>query len=240
MTIRNLIGGVEDLIPVNNVLISVYDKTGLDRLIPGLVELNPGVRFLLTGGTHRVVGKILEGLRLNGWELIEEISEYTGFPEMEGGLVKTLHPKIHAGLLAERNNPDHRRFLEEELCGGVFIDVAVVNLYPFSEVVSSGDVDFERARGHIDIGGPAMIRAAAKNFPSCAAVCDPRDYSDFLMHLISNTGATSFIQRVGLAGKAFEMTARYDREIANYFAKNNIRAEEDIRREYGFADGGDD
>ena len=189
MTIRDMKGEVQDLIRVENVIVSVFDKTGLDEFVPGLLKMNPDVRFLSTGGTYKKMKEILG----NSYDYnLMEVAEYTKFPEMEGGLVKTLHPKIHAGLLGERNNQEHQRYLKEELNGGVYIDMVLVNLYPFQQVINSPDVNFEKARGNIDIGGPTMIRAAAKNFPSSAVVCDPKDYPEVLQHMVSNNGSTSF------------------------------------------------
>ena len=149
MAIRNVKGKITDLIRVENVLISVYDKTGLDFFVPELLNLNPRMRFMSTGGTYSKLREILGNSHESN---LMEVADYTGFPEMEGGLVKTLHPKIHAGILGERNNPEHQKYLQD-LGNGVFIDMVVVNLYPFQDVVNS-DANFEQARGHIDIGGP--------------------------------------------------------------------------------------
>ena len=234
MTIRNMKGIVEDLIPVRNVLVSVFDKTGLEGFVPGLMQINPKVRFLSTGGTYKKIRELLgDSYRDN----FMEVAEYTEFPEMEGGLVKTLHPKIYAGLLGERNNPEHQRYLREELNGGVYIDMVLVNLYPFQQVIGSPDVNFERARGNIDIGGPTMIRAAAKNFPSCAVVCDPKDYQQVLQHIVINNGSTSFGQRLRLARKVFELTAMCDRAIADYFEEQVGRKADEIRGLYKFRGG---
>ncbi len=231
MTIRDMKGEVQDLIRVENVIVSVFDKTGLDEFVPGLLKMNPDVRFLSTGGTYKKMKEILG----NSYDYnLMEVAEYTKFPEMEGGLVKTLHPKIHAGLLGERNNQEHQRYLKEELNGGVYIDMVLVNLYPFQQVINSPDVNFEKARGNIDIGGPTMIRAAAKNFPSSAVVCDPKDYPEVLQHMVSNNGSTSFDQRLRLAKKVFESTAKYDRAIADYFAEQVDTKSEEVRRLYKF------
>ena len=215
MAIRNVKGEVTDLIRVKNVLVSVYDKTGLESLIPGLIDLNPKVAFISTGGTYSKVKEILGSSHSQN---LMEVAEYTGFPEMEGGLVKTLHPKIHAGILGERNNPEHQRYLEQELGNGVFIDMVVANLYPFQDVINSG-VDFEKARGNIDIGGPTMIRGAAKNFLSCAVVCDPVEYKYVLNHIAAANGTTSFSYRFHLAQKAFKKTAEYDKAISDHLSK---------------------
>lgn len=171
MTIRDLKGKVNDRIPIRTALLSVFDKSGLDVLVPGLVELHPDIQFLSTGGTYKEVEKILEQGGPDGY--LSEVAQYTGAPEMEGGLVKTLHPLIYGGILAERNNPAHQDYLAQ--WGGDYIDLVVVNLYPFEKVIEAENCTFEHARGNIDIGGPTMIRAAAKNFPGCAALTDPED-----------------------------------------------------------------
>jgi phosphoribosylaminoimidazolecarboxamide formyltransferase / IMP cyclohydrolase len=233
MSIRNMRGEVNDLIPVKNVIVSVFDKTGLEQLVPSLIEVNKDVRLLSTGGTF---GRIRDILGDSYEDHLVEIAAYTEFPEMEGGLVKTLHPKIHAGLLGERNNPEHQRYLAEKLNGGVYIDMVVVNLYPFEKVIGSPNVNFEKARGNVDIGGPTMIRAAAKNFPSCAVVCDPIDYQPVLEHIRENNGSTSFNQRFQLASKVFDMTARYDKSIADYFDSHTVKQQE-VRSLYTFLPG---
>lgn len=225
MTIRDLKGKVNDRIPVKNVLVSVFDKSGLEKLVQGLMDLNPDVRFMSTGGTY---GKIKDILGDSYEDNLIEIAEYTGFPEMEGGLVKTLHPKIHAGLLGERNNPEHQKYLREELNGGVFIDMVAVNLYPFDKVTANPDTTFEQARGNIDIGGPTMIRAAAKNFPSCAVICDPAHYDAVLKSIEENKGCTTFKERLNLAMKVFDETAKYDRSIQQYFGSKILETPGDI------------
>jgi phosphoribosylaminoimidazolecarboxamide formyltransferase/IMP cyclohydrolase len=230
MTIRDLKGKVNDRIPVENVLVSVFDKSGLGKLVPRLIDINPNVRFMSTGGTY---GKIKEILGNSYGNNLIEIAEYTGFPEMEGGLVKTLHPKIHAGLLGERNNPEHQRYLREELNGGVFIDMAVVNLYPFSQVVSEEGTTFEQARGNIDIGGPTMIRAAAKNFPSCAVACEPFQYEKIMEVIRNNNGSTTFDLRLQLAREAFGTTAGYENSIVGYLSISLVNPEK-VKAEYNF------
>lgn len=222
MTIRDAKGEMIDKIPVKTVLISVFDKTGLEDFVEELVISSPGVKFLSTGGTYK---KLKEMMSFN----LVEVAEYTGFPEMEGGLVKTLHPKIHAGILGERNNPAHQEYLKK--MNGEYIDMVVVNLYPFEKVISEPDTTFEKSRSHIDIGGPAMLRAAAKNFMSCAAVCDPNDYNTILRHIRKNDGCTTFEQRATLGSKVFGRTGQYDRAIAEWAAKQEIG---DIKNNYNF------
>ena len=232
MSIRDLKGKINDRIPVENVLVSVFDKSGMENLVPELISINPNVRFMSTGGTYERIKDILGNS--HGDHLIE-IAEYTGFPEMEGGLVKTLHPKIHAGLLGERNNPEHQRYLREELNGGVFIDMAVVNLYPFSQVVSKEGTTFEQARGNIDIGGPTMIRAAAKNFPSCAVACAPSQYEKIMEVIRNNEGSTTFDLRLQLAIEAFGTTAAYENSIIGYLSEPSVTPER-VRAEYKFSE----
>ena len=231
MTIRDIKGTVKDKIPVRNVLLSVFDKSGLETFVPGLIETCPDVMFMSTGGTYK---KLTEMFAASGQtERLMEVAQYTGFPEMEGGLVKTLHPKIHAGILGERNNPAHQDYLQNTLNGGVYIDMVVVNLYPFNKVIADPAVTFEKARGNIDIGGPTMIRAAAKNFPSCAVICDPIDYSAVLGELRANEGRTSFDTRFALAQKVFSTMGKYDSSISDFWSK---QVAVDARKCYKFED----
>jgi len=236
--IRDLKGTVIDRIPVENVLISVFDKSGLEFLIPQLLEINPEVIFTSTGGTYT---KIKELLGENADGNLVEVAEYTGFPEMEGGLVKTLHPAIHAGILAERNNFSHREYLSS--LKAVCMDLVVVNLYPFEKVIEdirAGKTDpktgkplnFESARGNIDIGGPAMIRAAAKNFMGCAPICDPKDYEMIVREIKEAEGCITFDMRVRLAKKVFAVTANYDAKIAEYFLQTQA---DEIKATYKFS-----
>ncbi len=225
MTIRDLKGTVMDKIPIKNVLLSVFDKSGLDIFVCGLVASCPDVRFMSTGGTYKKLQSLVAPERLI------EVAQYTGFPEMEGGLVKTLHPKIHAGLLGERNNPEHQRYLQQ--MQGVFIEMVVVNLYPFDKVVADPAVTFEKARGNIDIGGPTMIRAGAKNFPSCAVVCSPADYSTVLDEMRQNNGCTTFDTRFRLAQRVFFTTARYDEAICKFISGPSAAI---VRKDYQFAE----
>ncbi len=239
MAIRDVKGEIDDRIPVRRVLLSVFDKSGLDQLVIGLVQQNPGILLLSTGGTYKTIGDVLGEKAIPN---LREVAQYTGFPEMEGGLVKTLHPKIHAGLLGERHNPEHQKYLHETLTSSDaipadYIDMVVVNLYPFEQVVSKPGTTFEQARGNIDIGGPTMVRAAAKNFMSCAVVVDPNDYPDILSHIKKNNGCTTFNMRIGLMQKAFNTTAEYERQIAYHM--KNIGNPGQIRSQYKIADRGE-
>lgn len=207
----NRVERVDELVGVRNVLASVADKGGLERLIDGLLAVNPAVRIYSTGGTHARIAEILGS---SAGKNLHSVSEYTGQPEMQGGLVKTLDFKIYLGLLSETYNDDHRRDLERT--GAVSFDLVVVNLYPFSRAVADPAASCEAARAHIDIGGPCMLRAAAKNFLRVAAVCDPADYGPIIDELEHSDGATSLRQRFRLAQKAFRHTAEYDAAITAY------------------------
>ena len=190
-------------------LISLSDKTGLEELIKFLVSEN--VKMLSTGGTFKAIKEITS-------EVIE-VSDFTGFEEMMNGRVKTLHPKIHAGILARRDKD--LEVLEER--GYETIDLVVVNLYPFKETIAQG-CSFEEAIEKIDIGGPTMIRSAAKNFKDVAVVSNPSDYSR-LIEEWKNSDGISYDFRKELSQKVFETMADYNLSISNYLkeeTKNNI------------------
>lgn len=210
----NVVDKIDEQTVVNHVLISVSDKTGLERLVPGLLDLNPGLKIFSTGGTYSRLESIL-GESAAGH--LVQVSEYTGQPETQGGLVKTLDFKIYLGLLTETYNEAHQADLARTQ--GVPIDMVVVNLYPFKATVAQADVTPEQARGNIDIGGPCMIRAAAKNFIRVASVTDPGDYGSILTALQDNQGKLPLEFRFNLARKAFAHTADYDTTIAEYLAK---------------------
>lgn len=226
MTI-NVVDQVDDLVPVRHVLVSVSDKNGLETFIPQLLEMCPEARIFSTGGTFARIGEFL-GERSGG--VLRQVSDYTGQPETQGGLVKTLDFKIYLGLLTETYNEAHQGDLQRT--GAVPIDMVVVNLYPFQETVAQAGVTVEKARGNIDIGGPCMIRASAKNYLRVASVVDPGDYRELLQDLRNNQGATSLAMRYRLARKAFRHTAAYDRAIADFFIQNSA---EDARRCYTLA-----
>ena len=189
---------------IRRALLSVSDKTGLVDFARGLADA--GVELLSTGGTATA-------LRATGLT-VKDVSEHTGFPEMLDGRVKTLHPKIHGGLLFRRDKPEHARQAEEH--GIAPIDLVVVNLYPFEQTVAREGVTLEEAIENIDIGGPSMLRSAAKNAAAVTVVCDPTDYAGVLESMKENGGATTLKLRERLAVKVFDLTARYDRAIAGY------------------------
>jgi phosphoribosylaminoimidazolecarboxamide formyltransferase/IMP cyclohydrolase len=207
----NFVDTVDDWVPVRRALVSVFNKRGLDLLIPGLLRVNPSLSILSTGGSFVALQAIL-GDGAAG--RLRQVSDYTGQPEMQGGLVKTLDFKIYLALLSETYNPEHAADLART--GAEAIDLVVVNLYPFRETVARAGVTPEQARANIDIGGPCMVRAAAKNFLRVAVVTDPADYAVILSELETGSGALSLGTRFRLAQKAFAATAEYDRAIAGY------------------------
>jgi phosphoribosylaminoimidazolecarboxamide formyltransferase/IMP cyclohydrolase len=189
-------------------LVSAYDKSGLAELVTGLAEF--GVRILSTGGT-------LKAIREAGVEATP-VEEHTGFPEMMDGRVKTLHPKIHGGLLCLRSNSDHMAQAAKH--GVEMIDLVVCNLYPFEATIARPGVTIEEAVEQIDIGGPSMIRSAAKNFASVAVICNPGRYGQVLDEMRANDGEVTPELRRELALEAFTHTAQYDAAIAGYLAKH--------------------
>ncbi len=188
--------------PIKRALISVSDKTGIIEFAKALQQR--GVKILSTGGT----AKLLEQNNI----AVTEVAQHTGFPEMMDGRIKTLHPKIHGGLLGRRGVDD--AVMAQH--GIDPIDLVVVNLYPFEQTVAKPDCSFESAIENIDIGGPTMLRAAAKNHASVTVVVDPRDYARVLAEMAEHSGAVSPKTRFDLAVKTFEHTANYDGAIANY------------------------
>ncbi|HSO60783.1 MAG TPA: hypothetical protein VLR50_07085 [Desulfobacterales bacterium] len=212
----NVVERIDDRVKVRHLLVSVSDKRGLDEFIPTLVRLNPELRIFSTGGTFAHLEKILGP---SAGRHLTQVADYTGQPETQGGLVKTLDFKIYLGLLTETYNAAHQADLQRT--GGVAIDLVVVNLYPFRETIAKAGVSLEQARGNIDIGGPCMIRAAAKNFIRVAPVVDPADYGAIASELQAHAGATTLALRFRLAGKAFEHTAAYDRAIADYLGRQS-------------------
>src|SRR3984893_13077690 len=190
---------------VTRALLSVSDKTGLIEFARALAS--HGIELVSTGGTAKAIAGA--GLK------VRDVSELTGFPEMMDGRVKTLHPKVHGGLLAIRDNAEHANAMKSH--GIPPIDLLVVNLYPFEATVDKG-AGYEACIENIDIGGPAMMRAAAKNHDDVAVVVEPQDYQAVLDELAANTGATARSLRRRLAAKAYARTAAYDAAISNWFA----------------------
>ncbi|WP_420961442.1 bifunctional phosphoribosylaminoimidazolecarboxamide formyltransferase/IMP cyclohydrolase [Brucella sp. IR073] len=195
-----------DLYPVRRALLSVSDKTGLVEFARALTA--HGIELISTGGTAKAI--TAAGIP------VRDVSDITGFPEIMDGRVKTLHPAVHGGLLAVRDDPEHAAAMEAHGIGG--IDLVVINLYPFEEVRNQG-ADYSTIVENIDIGGPAMIRAAAKNHAYVAIVTDPTDYTDVLAELDINKGALPYAFRQKLAANAFARTSAYDTAIAGWFAQ---------------------
>ncbi|MDE0396727.1 MAG: bifunctional phosphoribosylaminoimidazolecarboxamide formyltransferase/IMP cyclohydrolase [Candidatus Poribacteria bacterium] len=199
---------------IARALISVYDKTNLLEIATALTQR--GVEILSTGGTAR---------HLREAEIdIVDVSDYTGFPEMMDGRVKTLHPKIHGGLLAERDNAEHNAQAEAHGIGS--IDMVICNLYPFEATVAKPDVTLPEAIENIDIGGPTMIRAAAKNYRHVAALTTPSQYPQIIVDLDANDGCLSEERRFELAKAAFAHTAHYDTAIATYLTNQGAQSDE--------------
>ncbi|MDJ0883224.1 MAG: hypothetical protein QNJ48_03645 [Desulfobacterales bacterium] len=212
----NTVERIDAKVMVRHVLVSVSDKSGLEAFIPGLVKSNPDVKIFSTGGTF---ARIKEILGADAERRLLAVSDYTGQPETQGGLVKTLDFKIYLGLLTETYNDAHQDDLKRT--AAVPIDMVIVNLYPFKQTIAREGVSVEGARGQIDIGGPCMIRASAKNFIRVASVVDPSDYPRILEELAASGGRTSLDLRFALAQKAFAHTADYDRAIADYLGVQN-------------------
>lgn len=192
---------------IRKALISVSNKEGVVEFAKAIISM--GVEILSTGGTAKT-------LRDAGIS-VKEVSEYTGFPEMLDGRVKTLHPKIHGGLLSRRDN---LKDMEEIKKHGIdTIDMVVVNLYPFEETISRPGVIFAEAIENIDIGGPAMLRSASKNFQDVAVIVDPSDYKKIIREMKKLKGTLSDRTRLRLAKKVFKRTSQYDKAIAAYLTK---------------------
>ncbi|MEO6710053.1 MAG: bifunctional phosphoribosylaminoimidazolecarboxamide formyltransferase/IMP cyclohydrolase, partial [Planctomycetota bacterium] len=196
---------------VRRALVSVSDKTGLENFVRMLVQR--GIEVISTGGTHKA-------LRAAGIA-VREVSEVTGFPEIMHGRVKTLHPKVHGGILARRDDPSHLGAMKEHGIGG--IDLVVVNLYPFESTVAKTGVSREEAVEQIDIGGPSMVRSAAKNHAFVGVVVDPADYGRVLEELEQHDGTLSAKLRRELAVKAFSATASYDAAISGWLFAEEVR-----------------
>ncbi|MEO5808116.1 MAG: bifunctional phosphoribosylaminoimidazolecarboxamide formyltransferase/IMP cyclohydrolase [Devosia sp.] len=192
-------------VKVGRALLSVFDKAGMVEFARGLTAA--GVELVTTGKTHKLIA--------DAGMPVRDISDLTGFPEMMDGRVKTLHPKVHGGILSVRDKADHKASMDEHQIGG--IELVAVNLYPFEETVAKG-ADYDTIIENIDIGGPAMIRSAAKNHAYVTVVVDPADYPEILA-AITATGGVPYALRQRLAAKAYARTAAYDGAISTWFAK---------------------
>ncbi|HIJ58277.1 MAG TPA: IMP cyclohydrolase [Deltaproteobacteria bacterium] len=195
---------------IERAIISVTDKKGIVDFAESLSRFD--VEILSTGGTAKA-------LRQGGIS-VTDISEYTGFPEMMDGRVKTLHPKVHGGLLGLRDNPEHVRMMEEHGIKG--IDMVVVNLYQFEKTVAKEGVTLEEAIENIDIGGPSMLRSSAKNFKDVTVIVDPVDYDVVLKEMEGSGGETTLKTRFRLARKVFRLTHEYDGAISQYLDRTDL------------------
>lgn len=204
---------IDNLVPVKTAVVSVFDKTGLDSLVPGLLKSCSELKIYSSGGTATHVRSLLGPQKDT---ILSDVSAYTGMPETEGGLVKTLHHKLFLGYLTETYCEGHQNDLKRE--GALRIDLVVCNLYPFEKVIAQPETTVEDARGHIDVGGPSMVRAAAKNFLRVAVVVDPGDYGMILNDLQALSGCLSLETRFKLAGKAFRHLSSYDKAIGEYLS----------------------
>ncbi len=205
---------------IKQALISVSDKTGVLEFARALAAMN--VKLLSTGGTAKLLAD-------NGLQ-VTEVADYTGFPEMLDGRVKTLHPKVHGGILARRDFPAHMEALAQHAIPT--IDMVVVNLYPFQQTVAKDQCSLEDAIENIDIGGPAMLRSSAKNHKDVVVICDPTDYEVVLGEMRANNGDVAYETRFGLAKKVFAHTAQYDGAITNYFTSLGADREHATRSAY--------
>ncbi len=194
---------------IERALISLTDKSGIETFAKQLSDL--GIEILSTGGTAKK-------MRDNGIDVIG-VSDYTGFPEMLDGRVKTLHPKIHGGILAQRENADHQAQMKEHDLS--YIDLIAVNLYAFDKATSDPSCTLANAIENIDIGGPTMLRAAAKNFQDVTVIVDPDDYPQVIKE-IKETGNTTLETRFRLMVKVFDLTSRYDTAITAWLKKVNV------------------
>jgi phosphoribosylaminoimidazolecarboxamide formyltransferase/IMP cyclohydrolase len=189
---------------IERAIISVTDKSGIVEFAKSISEL--GVQILSTGGTARALRE--------GGISVTDISDYTGFPEMMDGRVKTLHPKVHGGLLGLRDNPEHVEMMKAH--GIKTIDMVVVNLYQFEKTVAKEKVTLEEAIENIDIGGPSMLRSSDKNFRYVTVIVDPADYEVVLREMKKTGGETTLKTRFRLARKVFQLTHQYDGAISEY------------------------
>jgi phosphoribosylaminoimidazolecarboxamide formyltransferase/IMP cyclohydrolase len=225
----NFVERIDDAVKIKNILVSVSDKQGLENFILEIVKINPGIAIYSTGGTYSVLEKAFARI---GGKNLHQVSDYTGQPEMQGGLVKTLDFRIYLGLLSETYNPAHRKDLERT--NAIDFDMVIVNLYPFGKTIAKPGVTPEESRANIDIGGPCMVRASAKNFLRVASVTDPSDYPKIIEEMTKTGGNIGLATRYGLAQKAFRHTGEYDTMISEFLAGQSF---DEVRNAYTFGIG---
>lgn len=206
----NRVSLVDDRVVPRRALVSVAEKDGIAEFVAELWDTVPGLIVYSTGGTYRLLHDVARTAGKS--DQLVAVSAVTGQPEMQGGLVKTLDFRLYLGLLSETYNTDHQRDLER--AGTEPIDLTVCNFYPFEKIAADATATVEDLRTHIDIGGPTMVRASAKNFLRVATLTNPEDYQPFLAHLRANDGATTLAHRAELASAAFRYTAHYEAAIA--------------------------
>ncbi|QEN06170.1 hypothetical protein EW093_16240 [Thiospirochaeta perfilievii] len=228
----NRVSKIDKRVKINNVLISVSNKAEIETLVAGLVEVNPGINIYSTGGTFTKIKEILG----DKWSKnLRAVSDFTGQPEMQGGLVKTLDFKIYLGILSETYNEFHKEDLVRT--EGVALDMVVVNLYPFKETIAKEGVTVEDARANIDIGGPCMLRASAKNYLRVVSLSNPTMYKDIVDELKQNQGYIGLESRFNCARNSFSHTADYDKAISEYLLKQDVAK---VMSQYDFQDKLDD
>jgi phosphoribosylaminoimidazolecarboxamide formyltransferase/IMP cyclohydrolase len=205
---------IDDLVPVRNVVISVFDKTGLGILVFGLLNNCPDVMIFASGGTYTFIRTLIGATAAENH--LQEVSEYTGVPDTTGGLVNTLHDKLFLGYLTETYCAEHQQDLNRE--DAVPIDLVVNGLYPFEDVIKASGANLETARGNIDVGGPSALRAAAKNWHRVMTMANPslQDYEEFVRQLEQNKGQTNLKMRFRAWEETFDALSAYDCQIYNY------------------------
>lgn len=209
---------IDGKVLIQHVLISVLDKSNLSILVNGLIENCPRVIIYSSGGTYKTIADML-GPDLAKFHLIE-VSEYTGMPETEGGLVKTLHHKLFLGYLTETYSESHQKDMKRE--EALPIDLVVMNLYPFTKTVKKPSATIEDARGNIDVGGPSALRAAAKNWLRVMSLTNPGSYAGFVNQLRMNDGCTTVEMRYKSLQDTFSYISKYDAAIAKYFKSISV------------------
>ena len=205
---------IDDFVKIRNILISVSDKSNLDIFINNLLRIIPDIKIFSTGGTYDYLSSI-KGITED--KNLLQISDYTKQPEMQGGLVKTLDFRIYTGILSEKYNENHKNDLKRTK--SIEFDMVIVNLYPFSDIIKNKSALPEEARTNIDIGGPCMLRASAKNFHRVTSVCNPSFYASIAEELKNSNGKISLKTRFKLAKDSFRHTSIYDKTISAYLSK---------------------
>ena len=210
---------MKNKVAIKNALISCHDKTGLKYFAAELVKINPQIRIYCSSGTYNELGKAVDVKNL------VEVSDYTGTKEMPSGLVKTLHPKVHSGILSDLDDEQQQKYLES--INAVAFDLVVVNLYPFSAAAEEGSI--EKARTNMDIGGVSLIEAASKNFLRVTVVVSPVDYERLLEMMRGNNGSVDMETRLVMAKTALGYLSAYIEGISSYYEKLKINA---VKKEY--------